>query len=67
MYVDDCIIVGDSMQSTNAMINLLHGGDEHFRFQDKGSINKYFGVDIKQIDASTFELSQPSLIYTIKD
>ncbi len=34
--------------------------------QDKESINKYFGVDIKQIDASTFELSQPSLIERIR-
>jgi hypothetical protein len=29
-YVDYCIIVGDSMQQINALIKLLHRGDEHF-------------------------------------
>jgi hypothetical protein len=39
-YVDnDCIIVGDSMQGINALIKLLHGGDEHVVLQDEGSIN----------------------------
>ena len=30
--------------------------------QDEGSIDNYFGVNIKQIDANAFELSQPFLI-----
>ncbi len=38
-YVYDCIIDGDSMQRINALIKLLHGGDEHFLLQDEGSIN----------------------------
>ncbi len=33
--------------------------------QDKGSIDKYLGVNIKQIDANTFELAQPFLIKRI--
>ncbi len=33
--------------------------------QDKGSIDKYLGVNIKQIDANTFELTQPFLIERI--
>ncbi len=33
--------------------------------QDKGSIDKYLGVNIKQIDANTFELAQPFLIEQI--
>jgi hypothetical protein len=65
-YVDNCIIVGDSKQQINALIKLLHGGDEHFVLQDKGSINKqYLGVNIKQFDANTFELAQPFLIEII--
>jgi hypothetical protein len=40
-YVNNCIIVGDSMQQINALIKSLHGGDENFVLQDKGSINKY--------------------------
>jgi hypothetical protein len=33
--------------------------------QDEGSIDKYLGVNIKQIDANTFELAQPFLIKRI--
>jgi hypothetical protein len=35
-YVNHCIIVGDSMQRINALIQSLHRGDEHFVLQDKG-------------------------------
>jgi hypothetical protein len=55
--VDDCIIVADSMQQIDALIKSFHRGDEHFVLQDKGSINKYHGVNIKQIDANTFKLA----------
>jgi hypothetical protein len=60
-YVDDC----DSMQQINALIKLLHRGDAHFVLQDEGSIDEYLGVYIKQIDANTFELTQPFLIERI--
>ena len=63
--MDDCIIVGDSMHQIDALIQLLHGGDEHFVLQDEGSINKYLGVNIKQIYANAFELLQPFLIKRI--
>jgi hypothetical protein len=43
----------------------LHEGDENFLLQDKGSIDKYLVVDIKQRDASSFELTQPFLIERI--
>jgi hypothetical protein len=33
--------------------------------QDKQSIGKYLGVNIKQIDANTFNLAQPFLIERI--
>jgi hypothetical protein len=44
------------------MIQSLHKGDENFVLQDEGSIDKYLGVDIKQRDSSSFELTQPFLI-----
>ena len=34
-------------------------------FTDEGSIDKYLGVDIKQIDSKSFEMSQPFLIKRI--
>jgi hypothetical protein len=39
-YVDDCIIVDDSMHRIDALIQSLHGGDKHFVLQDEGSIDK---------------------------
>jgi hypothetical protein len=61
-YVDDCIIVGDSMDCINTLIQSLYEGDENFVLQDEGSIDKYLGVDIKQMNSSKFELTQPFLI-----
>jgi hypothetical protein len=45
---------------------LLHGGDTHFVLQEEGLIDKYLGVNIKKIDANTFELAQPFLIKQIR-
>ena len=64
--VDDCIIVGDSHDRINLLIQSLHEEDENFVLQDEGSKDKYLGVDIKQRDASSFELTQPFLIKRIK-
>jgi hypothetical protein len=64
-YVDDCIIVADSMNRIDALLVSLHGGDEHFVLQDEGSIDKYLGVNIQQIDKDSFELTQPFLIERI--
>jgi hypothetical protein len=47
------------------LIQSLHGGDEIFVLQDEGSINKYLGVNIKQIDKDSFKLTQPFLIECI--
>jgi hypothetical protein len=58
-YVDDCIIVAKSMLRIDELIKSLHRGNENFVLQDEGSIDKYLGVNIKQIDKSSFELSQP--------
>jgi hypothetical protein len=61
-YVDDCIIVGDTTNSIDKLIQSLHDGDENFVLQDEGSIDKYLGVMIKQLDDSSFGLTQPFLI-----
>jgi hypothetical protein len=53
------------MNCIDELITSLHGGDENFVLQDEGSIDKYFGVNIRQIDKGSFELSQPFLIKRI--
>ncbi len=50
------------MDRINKLIQSLHEGDENFVLQDEGLIEKYLGVDIKQLDSSKFELTQPFLI-----
>jgi hypothetical protein len=64
-YVIDCIIIGDTHDQTNALIQSLHEGEENFVLQDKGPMDKYLGVDIRLLDESSFELTQPFLIKQI--
>jgi hypothetical protein len=61
-YADDCIIVGDTSDCINKLIQSLQEGDEDFVLQDEGLIDKCLGVKIKQLDDSSFELTQPFLI-----
>ena len=61
-YFDDCIIVADSMERIDEFLTSLHGGDENFKLQDEGSIDKYFGVNIKLDEKDTIVLRQPFLI-----
>jgi hypothetical protein len=60
-YVDDCIIVGKDMQIVDSLIESLTVGHEKFLLTDEGSIDKYLGVLIKDIDDTTFEMTQPFL------
>ncbi len=60
-YVDDCIIVADLM----VCIKSLHDGTESFILKDKGSIDKYLGVNIEQFNDLSFHLTQPFLIKRI--
>jgi hypothetical protein len=43
----------------------LHGGDKNFVLQDKGSIDKYLGVNIRKMDKDLFDFTQPFLIWRI--
>jgi hypothetical protein len=40
----------------------LKEGHEEFELVDQGSIDKYLGLLIRDIDANSFETSQPYLI-----
>ncbi len=64
-YVDVCILIGDSQDWLNALVTSLHNGDDNFALQDKGSIDKYLGVDISQVNGTSFQLTQPFLIKCI--
>ena len=53
------------MADVDAVISSLHVGGEKFQLVDQGSIDKYLGLMIHDIDANTFEMSQPFLIRRI--
>ncbi len=53
------------MNCIDELITCLHRGDKNFVLQDEGSIDKYLGVNIRQIDKDSFKLSQPFLIKRI--
>ena len=61
-YVDGCLIIADEESKIDMLVKSLHGGKENFVFTDEGSIDKYLGVDINQLDDSSFEMTQPFLI-----
>jgi hypothetical protein len=63
--LDNCIIIGDTHNQINALIQSLHKGGENFVLQDEGPIDRYLGVDIRQQNESSFELTQPFLIEQI--
>ena len=45
-----------------SLIKSLHNGEENFELTEEGNIDKYLGVEIKNYDDGSFELSQPFLI-----
>jgi hypothetical protein len=50
------------MADVDAIISLLHVGDEKFQLIDQGSIDKYLGLMVHNIDSNSFKMSQPFLI-----
>ena len=61
-YVDDCIILGKTMADVDAVISALHVGNKKFQLVNQGSIGKYLGLVICDLDSNPFEMIQPFLI-----
>jgi hypothetical protein len=55
------------MKIVDLVISSLICGRENFDLVDQGSIDKYLGLVIRDIDSSTFQMSQPFLIRRILD
>ena len=53
------------MRTVDSVIDSLQTGSEDFELTDEGSIDKYLGVKIDDIDENSFEMSQPFLIRRI--
>ncbi len=64
-YVDDCVIISNSMKDINTFVTSIKDGPEEYVFTDEGDINKFLGIKIKEIARNKFKLSQPFLIKQI--
>jgi hypothetical protein len=64
-YVDDCIILGKDKAIVDSVISSLKEGHDEFELVNQGSIDKYLGLLIRDIDANIFKMSQPFLIRRI--
>jgi hypothetical protein len=64
-YVDDCIIVGNKMKEIDDFVKSMQNGSENFILTDEGDIDKFLGIEIKQLDDKRFEMAQPFLIERI--
>ena len=53
------------MTEIDAFIHSMSNGPENFVLTDKGTIDKFIGVEIKNLDNNHFELSQPHLMERI--
>ena len=61
-YVDDCIIIGRSMDEIDSFIYSMSHGKENFVLTDKGTIDKFLGIEITDRGEGEFALTQPHLI-----
>jgi hypothetical protein len=64
-YVDDCIIVSNSMKDINTSVKFMKDGPKKYVLTDEGDIDKFLGIEIKEITRNKFKLSQPFLIEQI--
>ena len=58
-YVDDCIIVGNSMKDINSFLRSLMKGPETLVLTDEEDIDKFLGIEITRLDNDRSKVSQP--------
>ena len=61
-YVDDCIIIGYTIEDIDSFVTSMKEGNENFVLTDEGDIDKFLGIEITQLDKNRFKISQPYLI-----
>ncbi len=68
VYVDDCILLSSNQDSVKDFIKSLEQGPEQFIFTDKGTLQRYLGVEIERSpDGQGVSMTQPFLIQCILD
>ena len=56
--MDDCIIVGPSMPEIDSFVRSMQTAKENVVLTDEGDINTFLGIEITQLDAKRFKVSQ---------
>jgi hypothetical protein len=64
-YVDDSIIISNSMKDINTFVKSTKDGSKGYVLADEGDINKFLEIETREIKKNKFELSQPFLIEQI--
>jgi hypothetical protein len=64
-YVNDCIIVRNSIRDINTFVKSMKDSPKGYLLTDEQDINKFLGIEIKEITKNKFESSQPFLIEQI--
>jgi hypothetical protein len=62
VYVDDCTIVDSDMAEIDKFVVSMQNCPENFILTDEGNIDKFLGLEIKQLGPKEFEISKPFLI-----
>ena len=60
--VDDCIIVGPSMDKIDAFVKSMQVGPEKIILTDEGDKEKFLGIEITHLDDKRSNIFQPFLI-----
>ncbi len=61
-YVDECIIINDSIKDINSFIKFMKDGPKGYVLTDAGDISKFLGIETKEFRKNKLKLSQPFLI-----
>ena len=61
-YVDDCIIIGPSMDKIDAFVKSMQVGPKTITLTDEGNIYKFLEIEITYLDNKRFKISQLFLI-----
>ena len=56
-YVDDCIIFGDNPKLVDDANQSLWEGPKNFNLTDEGDMDKYLGIEVRDLGNDIFELA----------
>ncbi len=65
VYVDNCINLGLDLSEIDKFVVSMQNGPENFILTDEGNIDKFLGLEIKQLEPKEFKISHTFLFNCI--